>query len=173
MLWVFEAIAQARHKFGDPARSVEDIVSGGRGAAGRARSRCMPLARWADITDKRTGESPLDAAPLLESIDSLRRAGAVLRALHQEPAYRRHLAARGDRQMVVIGYSDSNKEGGIAASRWALQVAQTELLQAARDAGIQVLIFHARGGTPARGGGRTENLVEGVSRTAPFAASCD
>jgi phosphoenolpyruvate carboxylase len=64
--------------------------------------------------------------------------------------------------MVVIGYSDSNKEGGIAASRWALQVAQTEVMQAARDAAIQVLIFHARGGTPARGGGRTENLVEAV-----------
>jgi phosphoenolpyruvate carboxylase len=64
--------------------------------------------------------------------------------------------------MVVIGYSDSNKEGGIAASRWALQVAQVALLEAARDAGIKLLIFHGRGGTPARGGGRTENLVEAV-----------
>jgi phosphoenolpyruvate carboxylase len=64
--------------------------------------------------------------------------------------------------MVVIGYSDTNKEGGIAASRWALQVAQTELLEAAREAGIRVLIFHGRGGTRARGGGRTENLVEAV-----------
>ncbi|HXA36303.1 MAG TPA: phosphoenolpyruvate carboxylase, partial [Steroidobacteraceae bacterium] len=72
------------------------------------------------------------------------------------------LASRGNRQMVVVGYSDTNKEGGIAASRWALQVAQTEVLRAARDAGIRVLIFHGRGGTPARGGGRTENLVEGV-----------
>jgi phosphoenolpyruvate carboxylase len=117
------------------------------------------LARWADITDKRTGECPLDVAPLLESID---RAGAGRRcaaALYAEPAYRRHLASRGDRQMVVIGYSDTNKEGGIAASRWALQVAQT-LLEAAREAGITLTIFHGRGGTPARGGGRTENLVE-------------
>ncbi len=159
MLWVFEAIAQARHKFGDRAIG-QYIVSGAEGP--QDVLAVMLLARWADIIDKRTGESPLDVAPLLESIDSLQRAGAVLRALHQEPAYRRHLAARGDRQMVVIGYSDSNKEGGIAASRWALQVAQTEVLQAARDAGIQVLIFHARGGTPARGGGRTENLVEAV-----------
>src|SRR5258708_38648466 len=86
----------------------------------------------------------------------------MLSGLHREAAYRRDLAARGNRQMVVIGYSDSNKEGGIVASRWALQVAQTRLLEASREAGIQVLIFHGRGGTPARGGGRTENLVEAV-----------
>jgi phosphoenolpyruvate carboxylase len=158
-LWVFEAIAQARHKFGDRAIG-EYIVSGAQGPEDVLA--VMLLARWADIIDKRTGESPLDVAPLLESIDSLQRAGSVLRALHQEAAYRRHLAARGNRQMVVIGYSDPNKEGGIAASRWALQVAQTEVLDAARDAGIRVLIFHARGGTRARGGGRTENLVEAV-----------
>jgi phosphoenolpyruvate carboxylase len=158
-LWVFEAIAQARHKFGDRAIG-EYIVSGACGP--ECVLAVLLLARWSDITDKRTGESPLDVAPMFESIDSLERAGEVLRALHQEPAYRRHLASRGNRQTVVIGYSDTNKEGGIAGSRWALQVAQTAVLQAAEQAGIQVLIFHGRGGTPARGGGRTENLVEGV-----------
>src|SRR5882762_9361522 len=158
-LWVFEAIAHARHKFGGRAIG-EYIVSGAQGPEDVLA--VLLLARWADITDKRTGESPLDVAPLLESIDSLERAGDILRALCREPAYRRHLAARGNRQMVVIGYSDSNKEGGIVASRWALQVAQIQLLEAAREAGIKVLIFHGRGGTPARGGGRTENLVEGV-----------
>jgi phosphoenolpyruvate carboxylase len=158
-LWVFEAIAQARHKFGGRAIG-QYIVSGAQGPEDVLA--VLLLARWADIIDKRTGESPLDVAPLLESIDSLERAGDVLRALHREPAYRRHLAARGDRQMVVIGYSDTNKEGGIAASRWALQVAQTALLEAARETGIKALIFHGRGGTPARGGGRTENLVEAV-----------
>src|SRR5271168_384373 len=126
-LWVFEAIAQARHKFGSRAIG-EYIVSGAQGPEDVLA--VMLLARWADIIDKRTGESPLDVAPLLDSIDSLERAGEVLRALHREPSYRRHLASRGDRQMVVIGYSDSNKEGGIAASRWALQVAQIEVLQA-------------------------------------------
>ena len=158
-LWVFEAIAQARHKFGGRAIG-EYIVSGAHGPEDVLA--VLLLARWADITDKRTGESPLDVAPLLESIDSLERAGDILRALCREPAYRRHLASRGNTQMVMIGYSDTNKEGGIAASRWALQVAQTQLLGAAREAGIKVLIFHGRGGTPARGGGRTENLVEAV-----------
>jgi phosphoenolpyruvate carboxylase len=126
------------------------------------------LARWADITDKRTGECPLDVAPLLESIDTLQAAGDVLRALHAEPAYRRHLESRGHRQVVVIGYSDTNKQGGIAASRWALQAAQVQLLDAARAAGIDLLIFHGRGGTPARGGGRTEHLVESL----PSGAMC-
>jgi phosphoenolpyruvate carboxylase len=63
---------------------------------------------------------------------------------------------------VVIGYSDTNKQGGIAASRWALQVAQVQLLEAARAMGTNILIFHGRGGTPARGGGRTERLVESL-----------
>ena len=156
-LWVFEAIAQARHKFG--ARAVgEYIVSGTRGPEDVLA--VLLLARWADITDKRTGDCPLDVAPLLESIESLEQAGHVLAQLHQEPAYRQHLAGRGNRQRVVIGYSDSNKEGGIAASRWALQVAQVRLLEASRHAGITLGIFYGRGGTPPRGGGPTEDLVE-------------
>jgi phosphoenolpyruvate carboxylase len=158
-LWVFEAIAQARHKFGGRAIG-QYIVSGARGPEDILA--VLLLARWADITDKRTGECPLDVAPLLESIDSLETAGELLGALHADPAYRRHLASRENRQMVVLGYSDTNKQGGIAASRWALQVAQVQLLEAARTAGISVTIFHGRGGTPARGGGRTEHLVESV-----------
>jgi phosphoenolpyruvate carboxylase len=162
-LWVFQAIAQARHKFGGRAIG-EYIISGARTAADVLA--VLLLARWADITDKRTGECPLDVAPLLESIECLGAAGDFLRTLHSEPAYGRHLRSRGNRQMVVIGYSDSNKQGGIAASRWALQMAQTQLLDAAREAGIKVGIFHGRGGNAARGGGSTENLVESVPRDA-------
>jgi phosphoenolpyruvate carboxylase len=156
-LWVFEAIVRARHKYGGRAIG-EYIVSGAQGPEDVLA--VLLLARWADTTDKRTGECPLDVAPLLDSIDALEQAGDVLRRLNAEPAYRQHLASRGNRQQVVLGYSDPNKEGGIAASRWALQVAQTQLLDAAREAGITLAIFHARGGTPPRGGGRTEYLVE-------------
>ena len=84
-LWVFEAIAQARHKFGGRAIG-EYIVSGARGPEDVLA--VLLLARWADITDKRTGECPLDVAPLLESIDSLEAAGDVLRA----PACRARLS---------------------------------------------------------------------------------
>jgi phosphoenolpyruvate carboxylase len=162
-LWLFEAIAQARHKFG--GRAIGDyIVSGARGPEDVLA--VLLLARWADITDKRSGECPLDVAPLLESIACLETAGELLRDLLAEPAFRRHLESRGNRQMMVIGYSDTNKEGGIAASRWALQTAQSQLLDTARESNIDLCIFHGRGGPPARGGGRTENLVESVPRGA-------
>ena len=138
--------------------SADYIVSGAEGPEDVLA--VLLLARWADVVDKRTGECPLDVVPLLDSVDSLENAGKLLRSLTEEPAYRRHLAGRGNRQWVVIGYSETNKQAGIAASRWALQVAQHRLLEAARDTGITITIFHGRGGTPARGGGRTENLVE-------------
>jgi len=164
-LWVFEAIAQTRHKYGGQAIG-EYIASGAQGP--QDVLAVLLLARWADITDKRSGQSPLDVAPMLESIGSLETAGELLRGLYGEAAYRSHLESRGNRQSVVIGYSDTNKQGGIAASRWALQVAQTQMLEAARDTGIKVTVIHGRGGTPARGGGRTEHIVESV----PSGAMC-
>jgi phosphoenolpyruvate carboxylase len=156
-LSVFEAIGQARHKFG--VRSIGAyIVSGAEGP--QDVLAVLLLARWASLVDRHSGECPLDVAALLESILAIENAGEILRDLYREPAYARHLAARGNAQIVLIGYSDSNKQGGIAASRWAMQTAQRQALAASREAGITVTIFHGRGGTPARGGGRTEHLVE-------------
>jgi phosphoenolpyruvate carboxylase len=97
---------------------------------------------------------------------AIENAGSILGGLFAEPAYRSHLSARNDRQIVLIGYSDCNKQGGIAASRWAMQNAQVQLLDAANAAGVRMTLFHARGGTPARGGGRTENLVESAPKGA-------
>jgi phosphoenolpyruvate carboxylase len=97
---------------------------------------------------------PLDIAPLFETIDDLANAPATLRALLGDPVYRQHLAARGDRQWVMLGYSDSGKDGGTLASRWGLQRAQVQLLEVARDAGIQLAFFHGRGGSASRGGAR-------------------
>jgi phosphoenolpyruvate carboxylase len=156
-LWVFDAIVHARHKYGRQAIG-EYIVSGAEGPEDVLA--VLLLARWADITDKRSGECPLDVAPLLESIEALQRSGNLLRDLYSETAYRGHLKARGNRQLVLIGYSDSNKQGGIAASRWALQVAQLQLIDVGAEAGIKTAISHCRGGTAPRGGGRTERLVE-------------
>jgi phosphoenolpyruvate carboxylase len=156
-MWVFEAIAQARHKFG--GRSIGDyVVSGVKGPEDVLA--VLLLARWADIADQRTGECPIDVAPLLESIDTLHRAGEFCQALAAEPAYQRHLQARGNKQIVVVGYSDSNKEGGIAASRWAIQLAQMQIVAASGAGAVRPTIFHGRGGTPSRGGGRIEQLVE-------------
>ncbi|HET7561955.1 MAG TPA: phosphoenolpyruvate carboxylase [Rhodanobacteraceae bacterium] len=97
---------------------------------------------------------PLDIAPLFETIDDLRHAADSLRALLADPVYRAHLAQRGDRQMIMVGYSDSAKDGGILAARWALQRAQSELLDVAREAGIKLTFFHGRGGSACRGGSK-------------------
>jgi phosphoenolpyruvate carboxylase len=156
-LWVFDTIVHARHKFGAAAIGAY-IVSGVEGPDDVLA--VLLLARWAGVAEKHTGECRLDVAPLLESIGALEQAGELLRSLAAQPAYRRHLAACGNRQIMVIGYSDANKEAGIAGSRWVLRVAQHRLLEAAQDTGTAVEIFHARGGTRARGGGRIESLVE-------------
>ncbi|HET7359377.1 MAG TPA: phosphoenolpyruvate carboxylase, partial [Rhodanobacteraceae bacterium] len=78
----------------------------------------------------------------------------TLRALFGDPVYRAHLDQRGGRQWVMLGYSDSGKDGGTLASRWGLQRAQVELLEVAHAAGIGLTFFHGRGGSASRGGSR-------------------
>jgi phosphoenolpyruvate carboxylase len=120
----------------------------------------LALARIAGCTeDEGAGEVPLDVAPLFETVDDLDAAAGVMRALFEDPVYRRHVRARGDRQLVMLGYSDSAKDSGLLASRWALQRAQVELMRLAREAGVQLVFFHGRGGSISRGGGKTERAV--------------
>jgi phosphoenolpyruvate carboxylase len=99
---------------------------------------------------------PLDIA-LFETIDDLR-GPDTLRELVADPVYRSHLSARGNVQYVMLGYSDSGKDGGITASRWGLQRAQVELLEAADELGIRLTFFHGRGGSLSRGGARPRAL---------------
>ena len=84
----------------------------------------------------------------------LERAGETLTALLDDPIYRAHVTARGDRQIVMLGYSDSSKESGLAASRWALYRAESALSEVADRAGVELTLFHGRGGTPSRGGSK-------------------
>jgi len=105
------------------------------------------------------GDIPLDVAPLFETVDDLSNAPEVMRGLFRDPAYRAHLSARGDRQTIMVGYSDSNKDGGLAAARWALYRAQARLADVCDEAGVALTIFHGRGGTTSRGGGRTHSAV--------------
>src|SRR5690606_19088759 len=122
----------------------------------------LALARLAGCVED--DEVPLDVAPLFETVADLEAAEATLRELFADPAYRRHLAARGDRQVVMLGYSDSAKDGGIIASRWALQQTQIALSALARESGVRIAFFHGRGGSVSRGGGKTERAVIAAPR---------
>ena len=97
--------------------------------------------------------SRLDVVPLFETLDDLDRAPEVMRALLADPVYRRQLAARGNRQEVMIGYSDSGKDAGILASSWALYRGQEALAALFREHGVALRLFHGRGGSVGRGGG--------------------
>ncbi|WP_379653727.1 phosphoenolpyruvate carboxylase [Pseudoxanthomonas sp. UC19_8] len=157
---VFAALGEARRLHGADALGAY-IIS-------MAHSRAdvltvLALARRGGLVDD-SGQVPLDIAPLFETVDDLRHGPEVLRDLAADPVYRQHLAARGDTQMVMLGYSDSGKDGGTAASRWGLQRGQVELLEAAHELGIKLTFFHGRGGSISRGGGKTTRAVDASPR---------
>ncbi len=95
----------------------------------------------------------LDIVPLFETIPELEACDGILRRLAALPAYRAALAARGGRQQIMIGYSDSNKEAGYLAATWATHRAAAQLTRAAADLGLDLVLFHGRGGAIGRGGG--------------------
>jgi phosphoenolpyruvate carboxylase len=98
-------------------------------------------------------------SPLFETIDDLRAAGTTLTAVLAQPLYRSLLASRGDMQEVMLGYSDSNKDGGYLAANWALYRAELDLVEVARAEGIRLRLFHGRGGTVGRGGGPSYEAI--------------
>ncbi|MEG3192527.1 phosphoenolpyruvate carboxylase [Lysobacter sp. D1-1-M9] len=164
-LAVFRTVAELRPRFGEHAFGPY-IVSMSRSAADALA--VLALARIAGCVgtdaDGRGDQVPLDVAPLFETVDDLDAAADTLRALFADPVYRQHLAARGDRQVVMLGYSDSAKDGGIVASRWALQQTQIALTRLAHDSGVRIAFFHGRGGSLSRGGGKTERAVIAAPR---------
>ncbi len=108
-------------------------------------------------------QNDVDLVPLFETIDDLHRAPQVMQTLFENPEYQKYLQARdvgrGLRQQVMIGYSDSSKDGGILASNWHLYTAQQEITAACEAHNVSVQLFHGRGGSIGRGGGPTNRAI--------------
>jgi phosphoenolpyruvate carboxylase len=148
-LAVFQAIAHCRRKYGrdaigpyivSMAHGPDDVLS------------VLLLAKWGHLGSK--GDSvPLDVAPLFETGEDVERAPRIMEKLLADPLYRDHLRARGDQQIVMLGYSDSYRDGGVAAARWSLQKAQQALVETMQRHGVALTVFHGRGSTTSRSGG--------------------
>src|SRR5690606_28067240 len=106
----------------------------------------------------------LDVAPLFETIEDLAAADQFMAQLFAHPVYQRHLKARGSFQEIMLGYSDSNKDGGYWMANWALHQAQDRLGRVCRDHDVDFRLFHGRGGTVGRGGGRANQAVLAMPR---------
>jgi phosphoenolpyruvate carboxylase len=102
---------------------------------------------------------PVGIVPLFETIDDLQRGASILEAALDLPVYRSLVRARSDSQEVMLGYSDSNKDGGYLTANWALYRAELDLVESARKTGIRLRLFHGRGGTVGRGGGPSYQAI--------------
>ncbi|OBG00373.1 phosphoenolpyruvate carboxylase [Mycobacterium sp. 852014-52450_SCH5900713] len=102
---------------------------------------------------------PVAISPLFETIDDLHNGATILDAMLELPLYRAVVDAQDGRQEVMLGYSDSNKDGGYLASSWAVYRAELALVEVARNAGIRLRLFHGRGGTVGRGGGPSYQAI--------------
>lgn len=99
-------------------------------------------------------ESDLDIVPLFETIDDLNLSECLMRQLFHDPAYSMHLKARNQFQEIMLGYSDSSKDGGYMTANWYLHHTQEKLAKVFKENNIELRLFHGRGGTVGRGGGR-------------------
>jgi phosphoenolpyruvate carboxylase len=154
-LAVFQAIAHCRRKYGERsigpyivsrATGPEDVLS------------VLLLARWGHLGPKNQ-DVPLDIAPLFETVDDLENAAEIMARLLSDERYRDHLLARGDRQIVMLGYADSDRDGGAVSACWSMHKAQFQLRETANEFGIAITIIHGRGGTISRAGMRIKDAI--------------
>ena len=121
----------------------------------------MILAKEVGLWTYRDGKvnCPIDFVPLYETIEDLEKAAGLMRQLFSTPIYQVHLQARNNFQEIMLGYSDSNKDGGYWMANWALHKGQASLGEVCREFGVDFRLFHGRGGTVGRGGGRANQAI--------------
>ncbi|HSG41611.1 MAG TPA: phosphoenolpyruvate carboxylase [Anaerolineales bacterium] len=147
---LFQLLARVRDVYGaellgpvviSMCRSAADVLS------------VLLLARWTGC------DQGMQIVPLFETIDDLNSAPSVLEEMFTLPLYREHLKTCNDEQIVMIGYSDSNKDGGYLTANWALYQGQEQIAKVAHKHNIVLTLFHGRGGTIARGGGPANRAI--------------
>jgi phosphoenolpyruvate carboxylase len=157
-LGIITAAAHAVDIYGPPAvpnyiismcRSVSDLLE-----AGILLKECGLLDASSDAP-----YCPVGIVPLFETIDDLRRGASILEAALDLPVYQTIVRTRNDSHEVMLGYSDSNKDGGYLTANWALYRAELDLVESARKTGIRLRLFHGRGGTVGRGGGPSYQAI--------------
>ncbi len=148
LLRVLDTVALAREAYG--ARAVPVMV---------LSMVQQPSDVLAALWLTRRAGAKLRLAPLFETLADLRQSPETMATLYDTPVYRDALRGHGDRQLIMLGYSDSGKDSGFVSSQWALHVAQERLAAQAADAGLELELFHGRGGSPSRGGGRTHRAI--------------
>ena len=166
VLDTFELMARAQATLGpracdtyiiSMAESPSDILEVALLAAGAGLCRSLPDG---------TAKSAFDIVPIFEQVEALRHAGQIMSDTLALPAYRALVRARGDVQHVMLGYSDSNKDGGFLAANWMLFKAHRALAAACASHGVRLVLFHGRGGAIGRGGGQMGKAILSQPRDA-------
>jgi phosphoenolpyruvate carboxylase len=157
VLDTFRAIAELKKNF--PAEAIQLYVISGATSAEDVLN-VLWLARLGGVRVEADGDDPgLQPVPLFESIEDLQNAPGIMHRLWSSEAYQPLLKSWGHRQEIMLGYSDSNKDGGMITSTWEIWKAHRELHRVAAECGVTLRLFHGRGGTVGRGGGPTHRAI--------------
>jgi phosphoenolpyruvate carboxylase len=157
VLETFKTIAELKKAY--PATAIRQYIISG-AESDQHIFDVLRLARMCGVRIAASGDDPgLMPVPLFESIDSLRASADIMGRVWSTPEYKPLLESWGGWQEIMLGYSDSNKDGGMLTSLWELYKAHHELHRVARERGVKLRLFHGRGGTVGRGGGPTYEAI--------------